>query len=213
MLGRERDNRRRSAKRGGYGAAVKIVCAHDAHARHLFDMAVAVYPAGQHQLTRGVDFAGPRIQPLSQRRDLAVAHAYIAGYAVRCRDDFTASNDQIISRHQLPPEIQQRAVTLTTSRLLHKGFALLKQRYLSLKEGAVLIGALMNDTLPAPPADSYHRFLDYKVVERDEGFVRLEIPGRSASPSPAGALFYFSSGAAGLFTVLSLPTNSVPESA
>ena len=35
----------------------------------------------------------------------------------------------------------------------------------------------MNDTLPAPPADSYHRFLDYKVVERSKGFVRLEMTG------------------------------------
>ena len=35
----------------------------------------------------------------------------------------------------------------------------------------------MNDTLSPPPADSYHTFLDYKVVERDEGFVRLEMTG------------------------------------
>jgi len=35
----------------------------------------------------------------------------------------------------------------------------------------------MNDTLSPPPADSYHRFLDYEVVERSDGFVRLAMTG------------------------------------
>ena len=34
----------------------------------------------------------------------------------------------------------------------------------------------MDDRTP-PPADSYHSFLDYKVVEAADGFVRLEMTG------------------------------------
>jgi uncharacterized protein (TIGR00369 family) len=34
----------------------------------------------------------------------------------------------------------------------------------------------MNDSF-APDADSYHRFLDYSVVEAGDGFVRLEMTG------------------------------------
>ena len=34
----------------------------------------------------------------------------------------------------------------------------------------------MDDYTP-PPADSYHSFLDYKVVEKADGFVRLEMTG------------------------------------
>lgn len=34
----------------------------------------------------------------------------------------------------------------------------------------------MSERVP-PPADSYHSFLDYKVVEAADGFVRLEMAG------------------------------------
>ncbi len=100
MLGGERDHRRRAAKRGRHGTRVEVVGAHDAEARPLLDMGVAVDAARQDELAAGVDLA--RSLALDARLDRG-DHAILDGdvavdLAVLC-DDLRVANNQVVVGH------------------------------------------------------------------------------------------------------------------
>ncbi len=108
VLGGKRDHGGGAAERGRDRAALEIVGVPDAHARELLDVAVAVDPAGQHELARGIDLAPGARQLLGQRRDPAVADADVAAHAVGRGHDGAVADHQIVVGHALAPPVEHR---------------------------------------------------------------------------------------------------------
>ena len=99
VLRGERNHRGRAAERRRDGARVEVVGVPDAHARELLDVAMAVDPARQDQLARGVDLPGRARQVLGERDDAAAAHADVGTEGVRGGHDRAVANHQIEIGH------------------------------------------------------------------------------------------------------------------
>ena len=103
VLRGEGDDGGGAPERGGDGAGVEIVRAQDTGCGHLLDMAVAVDPARQHQLARGVDLVVGTVQVLRQRGDPAVTNPDVGAERIGGGRDGAASNDEIESVHLESP--------------------------------------------------------------------------------------------------------------
>src|SRR5690349_2015814 len=105
MLGGERDHRRGAPERRRHRAAVEVVGAHDAEARLLLDMGMAVDAARQDELVAGVDLADRRaLQARLDRGDLAVLDADVSfGLAILGDDPRVANNQIVVGHNALTP--------------------------------------------------------------------------------------------------------------
>ena len=104
MLGREGNDGRGAAERGGNRAGIEVVGAHHAHPRLLLDVAVAVDAARQDELATSIDLA--RSRSLQVRPDLdhlAILDRDVALGLPLGGDDAGVANDQIVVSHVPTP--------------------------------------------------------------------------------------------------------------
>src|SRR5437868_12914157 len=101
MLRRERNRRRRAAKRGRHRRAVEIVGAHDPGRGFLLDMAMAVDRAGQDQLAAGVDVTRAGREPLAECDDGAVPDTDVADGRIRGGRDRAVADHQVVVGHPM----------------------------------------------------------------------------------------------------------------
>ena len=100
MLRRKRNHGRGAAEGSGDRAAVEIVGTHDAEARFLLDVAMAVDATRQHELAAGIDLPGPLALDIgSDLDDLAVSDRNVALGLAFGSDDTGIADDQIEVGH------------------------------------------------------------------------------------------------------------------
>ena len=100
MLGGEGYHRRGAAERRRNGAGIEIVGAHDAEARLLLDVAVAVDAARQDELAAGIDLAGAFAGNCGfERHDTAVLDGDITVELAVLGDDPGVADDEIVVGH------------------------------------------------------------------------------------------------------------------
>src|SRR5690606_4632699 len=93
---------RGAAEGGGDRAGVEIVGTHHAHARLLFDVAVAIDAAREDELAAGIDLARSRaLQVRSDLDDLAILDGDVALGLALGRYDAGVADDQIVIGHVL----------------------------------------------------------------------------------------------------------------
>ena len=102
MLGRERDHRRRPAKRRRDSGAVEIIGADHSGRGTLLNMAVAVDAARQHEPTGCIDLARAPREILAEGRNDTVLDGDVTGNDVGGRSHGAVADHQIVFAHAAP---------------------------------------------------------------------------------------------------------------